>query len=179
MEPKLIKGIKSFSDERGMFYESYKQSRYRDVFEINEKFVQDNHSISTKNTIRGLHYQWNEPMGKLVRVCYGSILDVAVDVRFGSKTYGKTHYFKLDDENLDQAYIPPGFAHGFICLSDKAHVLYKCTSEYNKDGESGINPFDATLGVDWGISKQEAIFSEKDANAQSFEEYSREAKFVL
>jgi len=179
MEPKLLKGIRSFSDERGMFYESYKQSFYEENFGILESFVQDNHSISTKNTIRGLHYQWDEPMGKLVRVCHGSILDVAVDIREGSETFGKVHYFELNDENLDQAYIPPGFAHGFVCLSDKAHVLYKCTSEYNKEGESGINPFDSKLNVKWGINMKDAIVSEKDVIAQSLEEYIREAKFKL
>lgn len=179
MEPKLLKGIRFFSDDRGMFYESYKQSSYRENFGMTETFVQDNHSISTKNTIRGLHYQWDEPMGKLVRVCYGSILDVAVDIREGSETFGKVHYFELSGENLNQAYIPPGFAHGFICLSDKAHVLYKCTSEYNKDGEAGINPFDPELGVKWGIESKDAVMSEKDAAAQSLKEYAREAKFKL
>ena len=179
MEPKLLKEIKSFCDTRGIFYESFKESKFREEYSISERFVQDNHSVSVRNTIRGLHYQWDEPMGKLIRVCYGKILDVAVDIRAGSKTFGKVYYFEIGEDNLNQVYVPPGFAHGFSCLSETAHVLYKCTSEYNGSGESGINPLDSALGVDWGVDLAAAIISEKDRGAQSLEDYEKEAKFKI
>ena len=177
MNPILIDNIKKFEDERGLFYESYKESHLRENFGITEKFVQDNFSISDKNTIRGLHYQWDKPMGKLVRVPVGSIIDVVVDIRSDSNTFGKVSYFELNEGNLSQLYVPPGFAHGFVCISENCIVTYKCTSEYNKQGESGISPFDKSLNVKWGIGYNDAIMSEKDKKAKSFKEYAREAKF--
>lgn len=179
MAPQLIEGIQLFEDHRGQFYESYKESLLKEKFSIKETFLQDNHSISVRNTIRGLHYQWDKPMGKLVRVCYGSIIDVSVDIRVGSKTFGNVYYFNLNEQNLNQVYVPPGYAHGFVCLSDIAHVLYKCTSEYNKEAESGINPFDESLKIDWKIDLDTAIVSKKDIEFKSFEEYKNEAKFEI
>lgn len=177
IQPLLIEEIKSFKDNRGIFYESYKQSMFKEKFSLNETFVQDNHSVSCKNTIRGMHYQWDKPMGKLVRVAIGSILDVLVDIRINSDTFGKVFYYEINDENLSQVYIPPGFAHGFICKSDTAIVMYKCTEEYNKEGESGINPFDKQLNINWGIDYKEAIVSEKDLNSKTLKQYMMEAKF--
>ena len=177
IKPILIKGIRKFNDHRGYFYESYKKSLFDKEYNIKEDFVQDNHSFSCKNTIRGLHYQWDMPMGKLVRVSNGSIKDVVVDIRFNSEKYGTVYEYMLSSENGHQLYVPPGFAHGFICLSETASVLYKCTSEYNSDGESGINPFDSSLDIDWGIKKEECIVSSKDLNALSFLEYKKNPKF--
>ena len=171
MEPILIEDVRKFEDNRGFFYESYKQSM------INESFVQDNHSLSKKNTIRGLHYQWDKPMGKLVRVAQGEIMDVVTDVRKDSGNFGKSYYYQLSDKNLKQLFVPPGFAHGFICRSETAIVLYKCTSEYNKFGESGINPFDEDLNIDWGIKLEESVISQKDLESKSFSEYILKPKF--
>lgn len=177
MEPILINKIRCFTDHRGIFYESHKESFLKEYYGIEEVFVQDNHSVSNKNVIRGMHYQWDRPMGKLVRVAKGSIMDVIVDIRKESLNFGKVSYYNLDDQNLLQLYVPSGFAHGFICKSDEAIVLYKCTAEYNKEGESGLNPFDKTLNIDWGLEYAETIISEKDLHAQSIEQYIKEPKF--
>lgn len=177
MEPILINHNKKYLDQRGYFFESYKHSYYKDMYGIKEHFVQDNHSYSIKNTIRGMHYQWDKPMGKLVRVCHGSIIDVVIDIRKDSSNYGKHYAYALNSENLHQLYVPAGFAHGFICLSDDCVVLYKCTAEYNRDGESGINPFDQTINIKWGIEQKNAVCSEKDLNSKSFLDYNKEPKF--
>ena len=139
--------------------------------------LQDNQSKSHKNVIRGLHYQWNNPMGKLVRVLHGAVKDVIVDVRKYSPTYGQFDSFLLSAENNKQLWVPPGFAHGILSLEDDTLVSYKCSSVYNANGESGINPFDKYLNIDWGIDKSEAIISEKDKIAQSFLDYDRNPKF--
>jgi dTDP-4-dehydrorhamnose 3,5-epimerase len=175
MEPILI-DTKYFIDDRGIFYESYKKSSMI-LHNICKDFVQDNHSTSKKNTIRGLHYQWDKPMDKLVRVSFGVIMDVVVDIRINSKNYGKVYYYELSEQNLKQLYIPSGFAHGFVALSDIAHVQYKCTNEYNSSGESGIDPLDKDLNINWNIDINRAIISNKDLNAISFKKYSLNAKF--
>lgn len=177
MKPILIDNIKCFKDERGLFYESFKNSSLKEKYNIQENFVQDNHSVSCKNTIRGMHYQWDKPMGKLVRVAVGSITDVVVDIRKDSDTFGDVFYYELNDENLHQLYVPAGFAHGFICKSDTAIVMYKCTSEYNKNGESGINPFDSSLNIKWGIDYKQAVVSDKDLNSKNLVDYLKEPKF--
>lgn len=176
LEPFLLK-INSFNDERGTFYESYKQQSFFEKTGLNINFVQDNHSISKKNVIRGLHYQWNKPMDKLVRCSFGKIMDVVLDIRKMSSNFGKVYYFELSDDNLEQLFVPAGFAHSFIVLSDYAHVQYKCSVEYNKDGESGINPLDKDLNINWGIQQKEAILSNKDKNSISFLEYAKNSKF--
>ena len=176
-KPVLVDSIKIFEDSRGIFYESYKQTFFKNECDIDEIFVQDNHSVSCKNTIRGMHYQWEQPMGKLVRVAKGAITDVIVDIRKQSEDFGKVFYYDLDEKNGHQLYVPPGFAHGFICRSDEAVVLYKCTSEYNKNGESGINPFDPLLTINWGISYDDAVVSEKDLNSKTLKEYEQEPRF--
>jgi len=176
MEPILIK-IKKFSDDRGVFYESYKKEFLKKEYNIDVDFVQDNHSISHKNVIRGLHYQWDEPMAKLVRVSYGKILDVVVDIRRNSKKFGQAYSYELDSEECNQLFVPAGFAHGFVALTDTAHVQYKCSCKYNKDGESGINPLDKYLNIDWKIDILSAILSDKDRNSKSFDQYCLDTKF--
>lgn len=178
-EPKILK-LKRYPDNRGFFMESFNKSLQG---EIGEKFVQDNCSYSKKNVIRGMHYQWDSPMGKLVFCPHGEIMDVVVDIRKNSKNLGKAYYFLLSPERENALWVPPGFAHGFQVMSDEAVVTYKCSSYYNKDGESGINPFDDSLNILWnyeecsikGISR--SIVSDKDINAQSFEEYCKDFKF--
>lgn len=171
MEPYLLT-VKKYTDLRGDFYESYKASNLRHV-----SFMQDNHSVSKKNVIRGMHYQWDKPMDKLVRCSYGSVMDVIVDIRADSRNFGNVYYYVLSEENMNQLFVPAGFAHGFIALTDIAHVQYKCTAEYNKNGESGINPLDKKLNINWGIDLKDAIISEKDRNSISFSEYILQTKF--
>ena len=177
MKPILFTQKNTFKDHRGQFFEAYKKSELASNHDFKEVSVQDNLSISKKNVIRGMHYQWNLPMGKLVRVLKGKIIDVVVDIRADYETFGEKFYYTLSSENNSSLYIPPGFAHGFISKEDESIVLYKCTSEYNCDGESGINPFDKALDIVWGISSDEAILSEKDKYSQSFEEYKRNPVF--
>lgn len=167
----FIENQKVFTDNRGIFFESYKKSDFLKKYNFNELFVQDNHSISKKNVIRGMHYQWNPPMGKLVRVVKGEVLDVIVDIRKSSPNYGKVYSFLLSEQNKNQLYVPPGYAHGFVSRAEESVVLYKCTSEYNSDGESGINPLDTHLSIDWGIERDKMIISQKDLISKSFKEY--------
>ena len=151
-----------FEDERGYFMETYNSNKLSDLG-INISFVQDNQSFSQKGTLRGLHYQ-NSPYAqtKLVRVLEGEIIDVAVDLRKDSETYGKHFVIKLTADNKKQLLIPQGFAHGFSVLSETAVVMYKCDQYYNKDSEGGIRFDDPTLNIDWGIDLKEAIVSQKD-----------------
>lgn len=151
-----------FGDNRGYFYEVYNQSAYAE-FGMDTNFVQDNVSYSTKNTIRGLHYQLAPfAQAKLVQVLKGKVLDVAVDLRQNSPTYGQHFALELSDENKLQFYIPRGFAHGFSVLSDDAVFYYKCDNPYNRDAERGINFNDSGLGINWLVPDQEAIVSLKD-----------------
>ena len=163
-----------FNDHRGYFFQSFDQ-KISDV--IGENFVQDNHSVSHKNVIRGLHYQWEQPMGKLIRVVRGSVVDYFVDLREGSPTYGQHSHVSLSDSNHKMLWIPAGFAHGFISLENNTTVLYRCDAYYNKQKESGINIFDKNININWPIDRKYAIISNKDLLAQSFEEYSRDKKF--
>jgi dTDP-4-dehydrorhamnose 3,5-epimerase len=151
-----------FEDERGYFFEAFNQSRM-DANGHTTVFVQDNQSRSGYGVIRGLHYQM-EPFAqtKLVRVLEGTILDVVVDIRKGSPTYGSPFSIELTAQNKKQLYIPKGFAHGFSVLSTVAVVLYKCDAFYNKSSEGGILYNDPDLGIDWKIDKEKALVSEKD-----------------
>ncbi|MBF2708214.1 dTDP-4-dehydrorhamnose 3,5-epimerase [Flavobacterium soyangense] len=151
-----------FEDSRGYFFESYNKSKLADLGIIID-FVQDNQSFSKRGTLRGLHYQ-NPPFAqtKLVRVLQGEIMDVAVDLRKNSPTFGKHFGIVLSAENKKQLLIPHGFAHGFSVLSETAVVLYKCDQYYNKLSEGGIRYDDATLDIDWGMDLSTAIVSEKD-----------------
>jgi len=151
-----------FEDGRGYFFESYN----RGVFEaggIDNSFIQDNQSSSSSGVIRGLHYQLHpHAQAKLVRVLYGTILDIAVDIRKGSPSYGRSFSIELSAQNKKQLFIPAGFAHGFSVLSEKAEVLYKCDGLYNKESEAGIAYNDPALNIDWKIPAGKAIISEKD-----------------
>jgi len=151
-----------FEDERGYFFEAYNKSKLVDLG-IAIEFVQDNQSFSKKGTVRGLHYQ-NPPYAqtKLVRVLEGEIMDVAVDLRKDSPTFGKHFSVLLTSENKKQLLVPQGFAHGFSVLSETAVVLYKCDQYYNKESEGGILYDDNSLNIDWGMNLKDAIVSEKD-----------------
>lgn len=151
-----------FNDERGYFFEAYNKEKFC-ALGITIDFVQDNQSFSKKGTLRGLHYQ-NPPHAqtKLVRVLQGEIIDVAVDLRKDSATYGQSFSIKLTAENKKQLLVPQGFAHGFSVISETAVVLYKCDQYYNKASEGGIRFDDAQLNIDWGMDLKEAIVSEKD-----------------
>jgi len=153
IEPKV------FRDERGYFLETFREDKLSEAG-INKKFVQQNHSRSTKGTLRGLHYQLAHPQGKLVRVARGKVFDVAVDIRIGSPTFGKWHGSMLDDEVMRMMYIPPGFAHGFVVLSESADFIYQCTDYYHPQSEQGIAWNDPKIGIDWPIT--DAILSDKD-----------------
>ena len=165
----LIIEPKVFEDERGYFFESYNQKDFIDN-NVNIDFVQDNQSKSTYGVIRGLHYQLAPyAQSKLVRALRGSILDVAVDIRKGSPTYGKSFSIELSEENKRQLLIPKGFAHGFSVLSDYAVFSYKCDNLYEPSSERGINFLDKTLNIDWQIDMSKAIISTKDKVNPSFE----------
>jgi dTDP-4-dehydrorhamnose 3,5-epimerase len=149
-------------DSRGYFFEAYNKSKLS-VLGIDIDFVQDNQSFSKKGTLRGLHYQ-NPPFAqtKLVRVLEGAIMDVAVDLRKDSPTYGKAFSVLLSAENKKQLLVPQGFAHGFSVISETASVMYKCDQFYNKASEGGIKYDDPSLNIDWGMNLEDAIVSEKD-----------------
>lgn len=161
---------KVFEDNRGYFFESFNQQTF-DQQGIIVRFVQDNQSSSQYGVIRGLHYQL-EPHAqtKLIRVLVGRILDVAVDIRKGSPTFGKSFAVELSAENKKQLFIPGGFAHGFSVLSEKAEVLYKCDAFYNKASEGGILYNDPSINIDWQIPAGKEIVSEKDINLPLFAE---------
>lgn len=157
IEPKV------FEDKRGYFLESYNQKTFNKLTGHNVNFVQDNESFSTKGVLRGLHYQTgNHAQAKLVRVIEGKVLDVAVDVRKGSTTFGEHVAVELSAENKKQLFVPRGFAHGFVVLSDTVLFSYKCDNFYNKLSEQGIIYSDKTLAIDWILPKNELIISEKD-----------------
>jgi dTDP-4-dehydrorhamnose 3,5-epimerase len=169
IEGLLVIKPKVFGDVRGYFFESFRE----DVMKSNDvasKFVQDNQSMSSKGILRGLHFQ-KDPFaqGKLVRVIKGSVLDVAVDIRKKSPTYGQYFSIELNEENKTMFYIPPGFAHGFLTLEDNTLFSYKCTNYYNKESEGAILWNSKSLNVDWGI--ENPILSSKDASALTFDEF--------
>ncbi|MDI6703421.1 MAG: dTDP-4-dehydrorhamnose 3,5-epimerase [bacterium] len=151
---------KIFVDERGFFMETYKYSDLAKVG-IKENFVQDNHSKSVRSVLRGLHYQKNpRAQGKLVRCLKGKVFDVAVDIRKGSPTYGQWIGVELSEENNHMLYLPPGFAHGFLVLSDVAEIIYKCTEEYSPEDDRGIIWNDPDIKINWPV--KDPILSEKD-----------------
>lgn len=154
VEPKV------YADGRGFFLESYKESEFA-AAGIDERFVQDNHSLSRKNVLRGLHFQRvPKAQGKLVRVIKGTVWDVAVDIRKDSPTFKRWHGVELSAENGLMLYIPPGFAHGFVALTDETHLMYKCTEEYDVALDTGIRWNDPDLAVDWPV--KEPVLSLKD-----------------
>ena len=162
---------KTHTDDRGYFMESYRRSWMDSLTNFSGDFVQDNQSLSHYGTIRGLHFQIGEnAQSKLLRVLQGSILDVVVDLRQDSPTYGEHISVELSDENNHQLWVPKGFAHGFSVLSETALVCYKCDAYYNKDGDYGIHPLDETLNIDWKIPKAVQLLSEKDSGLPKFKE---------
>lgn len=164
-----------FADERGYFYESFNEAKYRELLG-NLEFVQDNVSKSKFGTVRGLHYQVGlHAQGKLCQVLKGRVIDVAVDVRFGSPTFGKYYSAELSEDNHHQLWIPPGFAHGFSVLSEEVIFQYKCTSLYHKGSERAIRFDDPEIAIDWKV--EHPIVSAKDLQAKRFSEMEKEFLF--
>ena len=163
IEPKV------FGDERGFFLETFQAERYADIAEITFPFVQDNHSRSSKGVLRGLHFQKTKPQGKLVRVVRGEVYDVAVDIRKGSKTFGQWESVILSEVNKMQLWVPPGFAHGFVVLSESADFEYKCTDYYDPSDEGSILWNDSDLQIPWPI--EDPKLSDKDASAKKLVDF--------
>lgn len=159
IEPKV------YGDDRGFFLETYEKKRYQEMLNTDLDFVQDNHSRSTKNVLRGLHFQKEKPQGKLVRVVSGTVFDVAVDIRHDSPSFGKWVGVILSAENKSQLWIPPGLAHGFCVLSDTADFEYKCTEYYYPEHEGCLSWNDADIGITWPIDNP--LLSQKDLNGCS------------
>lgn len=166
LEGVLMFKPKIFGDMRGYFVETWQEERYKEAG-IHFPFVQDNLSKSTRGILRGLHFQKNYPQGKLVMVSLGEVFDVAVDIRKGSPTFGKWFGSVLSEKNLNQLWIPPGFAHGFVVLSEEAHFQYKCTDYYHPEDEGSIRWNDPEIGIEWPIDF-EPVISAKDAQAPAF-----------
>ena len=167
-----------FEDNRGYFFESYSKSEF-EKNGLDYDFVQDNQSKSSYGTIRGLHFQKGEfAQAKLVRVLKGNVLDVVVDIRFGSPTFGKYVKIELSDQNNRQLLIPRGFAHGFSVLSETVIFSYKCDNVYNKESEGSIIFNDDDLDIDWGIDLNKALLSEKDLKSKTLKEYAENPAFV-
>lgn len=165
-----------FGDERGYFMETYNYNDFKEAG-IDEVFVQDNQSASKKGVLRGLHFQKEFPQGKLVRVVSGEVYDVAVDLREGSKTYGKWFGVLLSAENKKQFFIPKNFAHGFLVLSDYAEFAYKCTDFYHANDEGGLRYDDPDIGVEWPVTPDmELTLSDKDKNWGGLKEYTESRK---
>ena len=164
-----------FGDDRGYFFESYSKEAFA-KFDVNFEFVQDNQSLSNKGVLRGLHFQ-NPPyaQGKLVRVIQGAVLDVVVDIRKGSPTYGKHHKVMLTGENKMMFWIPPGFAHGFLTLADNTIFSYKCTNLYNKESEGSVLWNDPELAIDWNV--ENPLLSSKDLDARPLSELNSQFRY--
>ncbi|MFZ4536055.1 dTDP-4-dehydrorhamnose 3,5-epimerase [Propionivibrio sp.] len=162
IEPKV------FGDDRGFFFESYNQRTFRELSGLNVDFVQDNHSKSARNVLRGLHYQIRQPQGKFVRVVAGEVFDVAVDIRRNSPTFGQWVGEILSADNKRQLWVPPGMAHGFVVLSESAEFLYKTTDYWAPEHERCIAWDDPTLAIEWPVLNGAPLLSGKDAMGQAF-----------
>lgn len=162
-----------FYDERGFFMESYRADEFEKLG-LPTNFVQDNHSRSIKGTLRGMHFQWDKPQGKLIRVTLGTALVVEVDIRKNSTTFGKYFSIVLSEENKNILWVPPGFANGFLAKSDWVEMQYKCTAVWNPTGESNILWNDPEINIDWGIDKP--ILSEKDKQAQTLKQWKEKSE---
>jgi len=173
--PMLVKPVIR-GDERGFFHESYRRNVYAELG-IPEEFVQDNHSRSSKGIVRGMHFQVGKGMAKLVRCARGEVVDVVVDLRKGSPTFGEWEAFRLNDENLHHLYCPIGFAHGFCVTSDVADVVYKCDGYYDESIERGIAYNDPDVGIAWP-KDVELVPSQRDAKAPLLRDIERELPFV-
>jgi dTDP-4-dehydrorhamnose 3,5-epimerase len=163
IEPKV------FGDQRGYFFESFNQRRFKELTGIDANFVQDNHSRSERNVLRGLHYQIRQPQGKLVRVVVGEVFDVVVDIRKSSSSFGKWFGINLSAENKRQLWVPPGFAHGFVVLSEMAEFLYKTTDYWAPEHERCILWNDPLIGIDWPVAISPCL-SAKDAVGQALKD---------
>ncbi len=168
-----IKGVYTiepdvYKDDRGFFMETFHNERYRKLLGINLDFVQDNISRSSKNVLRGMHFQKNYPQGKIVKASRGEILDVVVDLRKDSPTYGTWESFRLSEKNKLQVWIPPGFAHGFLVMSDSADIDYKCTEYYHPEDELCLMWNDPEVAIDWTIN--DPILTEKDKKGLSLKD---------
>ena len=170
IEGLLVLEPKVFGDERGFFMESFNQRMFRELTGTSPDFVQDNHSRSARGVLRGLHYQLQQPQGKLVRVTSGVVFDVAVDLRRASPTFGRWHGVELSGENKRQFWVPAGFAHGFVVLSESADFLYKTTDFYAPQHERCIAWNDPTLAIDWHLGGIEPTLSAKDLAGLRFEQ---------
>lgn len=160
-----------YGDSRGYFMESFNAKTFNELTGTNTHFVQDNQSYSTRGVLRGLHAQAGEhAQAKLVRVLQGEVIDVAVDVRPNSDTFGQYIAVNLSADNNLQLFVPRGFLHGFVVLSETATFFYKCDNFYHKESECGVNPLDEDLAVDWQIPVEEMVLSEKDQSAPTFKE---------
>lgn len=166
IEPKV------FGDHRGFFLETFQAERYKELAGIDLPFVQDNHSRSSYGVLRGLHFQVKRPQGKLVRVVSGEVLDVALDINPDSPTFGQFESVVLSADNHRQFWVPPGYAHGFVVLSETADFEYKCTDYYDPSDEGGIVWDDPAIGIDWGV--KEPKLSEKDLKLPSLAEYKQQ-----
>jgi len=173
MRDLLIITPEMFKDDRGFFTEAYRKDKFS-AFGLDLEFVQDNHSRSARNVVRGLHFQWEPPMGKLMRVTQGSAFLVAVDIRKGSPTFGKWYGVEASVENRKQVYAPAGFARGFCVLSEFAEIQYKCTGIYSNKAESGVLWNDPAIGIEWPV--REPILSKKDDVAQTLAQWSEKAE---
>ncbi|WP_461536554.1 dTDP-4-dehydrorhamnose 3,5-epimerase [Spongorhabdus nitratireducens] len=162
IEPKV------FGDDRGFFLETFQAKRYREEVGIEYDFVQDNHSRSSSGVLRGLHFQKSKPQGKLVRVVSGEVYDVAVDIRPGSPTFGQWEGVMLSAKNKKQFWVPPGFAHGFVVISDTADFEYKCTDYYDPQDEGSFRWNDPDIAIQWPV--ESPSLSLKDENAPAFKE---------
>jgi len=162
IEGLLVIEPRVFGDDRGFFMESWNQRTFRELTGVQESFVQDNHSRSGRGVLRGLHYQLRQPQGKLVRVVQGEVFDVAVDVRRSSPTFGRWHGVILSESNRRQFWVPAGFAHGFVVLSESADFLYKTTDYYAPEHERSIAWNDPAVGIDWPLGGIEPKLSAKD-----------------
>lgn len=162
IEPKV------FGDDRGFFFESYNQNNLKSLAGISEDFVQDNHSRSSQGVLRGLHYQLKNPQGKLVRVVTGEVYDVVVDLRKSSKTFGKWVGVHLSEQNKRMLFVPAGFAHGFLVLSESADFLYKTTSFYDPESERCLMWNDEDLAITWPLDGKNPILSSKDILGTTF-----------
>jgi dTDP-4-dehydrorhamnose 3,5-epimerase len=165
----LILEPRVFGDERGFFYESFNAKAFREATGVTDEFVQDNHSRSQQGVLRGLHYQIEHSQGKLVRVIAGEVLDIAVDIRRSSPTFGRWVGIRLSAQNNRQVYIPKGFAHGFVVLSETAEFLYKTTDYYTPAAERSILWNDPTLAIDWQLPIEPKL-SEKDRLGKTLQE---------
>ena len=173
LEGCLLLNPKVIEDERGYFYESFNQKVLNNILNYSVNFVQDNQTYSTKGVLRGLHFQQEEfAQAKLVRVTKGKVLDVALDLRQNSSTYGQYYSIVLSDKNHKQLFVPRGFAHGFVVLSKTAIFQYKCDNYYNKESEGGIIFNDLDLNIDWRLPTNKLIVSQKDLELDNFKNQS-------